>query len=169
MAKLSNKTFVCLALLVAFSFAAAGCSYYSFSGSGLSGVSSVAVPLFENQTQEYGIRESLTKKVVDAYVQDNTLKVANEKTADSILFGIITRYLREAHTFDENENVREYKVRIFVQVTLEESKKKKVIWQEDDLEGWGIYSADEETEDDGKERALEKLAEDIVNRTVKGW
>jgi hypothetical protein len=35
--------------------------------------------------------------------------------------------------------------------------------------GWGIYSAEDETEDMGRERAIEKLAEDIVNKTVKGW
>lgn len=166
---MSGKAVKCSALLVLLSIATAGCGYYSFSGSGLKGVNTLAVPLFENQTQEYGIRESLTKKVVDAYVQDNTMKVANEKIADSILFGTITRYFREAHTFDESENVKEYKVRVFVNVTLEQRKKKKITWQEEDLEGWGIYSAAEETEDDGKERALQKLAEDIVNRTVKGW
>jgi hypothetical protein len=129
----------------------------------------VAVPLFEDQTQEYGLREPLTQKVVDAYVQDNTLKVVNQKNSDSILYGTITAYLREAHTFDENENVTEYRVRIFVKATLEETQKKKIIWEEDNLEGWAIYSAVDETEDDGKEKALEKLAEDIVNRTVKGW
>lgn len=167
MVKLSNKTFICFALLIPLFIVK--CGYYSFSGSGLKGIKSVAVPLFENQTQEYGIRESLTQKVVDAYVQDNTLKVVNEKIADAILSATITRYLRQAHTFDEDEDVKEYKARIFVRVTLEDTKKKKIIWEEENLEGWAIYSAADETEDDGKERALQKLAEDIVNRTVKGW
>ncbi len=168
MVKLSNKalTYIILSIPI---FLVMACGYYSFSGSGLRGVKSVAVPLFENQTQEYGIRESLTEKVVNAYVQDNTLKVVNEKIADSILYGTINRYLREAHTFDENENVREYKVRIFVKVALEEAEKKKIIWEEESLEGWAIYSAADETEDEGKEKALQTLAEDIVNRTVKGW
>lgn len=163
-----HKTKLALILIVQLLFLT-NCSYYSFSGSGLKGISSVAIPLFEDQTQEYGLRESLTQKLVDAYVQDNTLKVVNQKNSDSILYGTITRYLREAHTFDENENVNEYKVRIFVKATLEETKKKKILWEEDNLEGWAIYSATEETEDEGKEKALQKLAEDIVNRTVKGW
>jgi hypothetical protein len=102
-------------------------------------------------------------------VQDNTLKVVNEKTADSILRGGITKYEREAHTFDEQENIEEYIVRIWVEVTFEEKKGKKTIWKEDNLLGWGIYSAQDETEEMGKERAIEKLAEDIVNKTVKGW
>jgi hypothetical protein len=167
MVKSSNRAWIIFFLIPL--FFTANCGYYSFSGSGLKGVNSVAVPLFENQTQEYGIRESLTQKVVDAYIQDNTLKVVNEKIADTVLSGTITGYLREAHTFDENENVKEYKVRIFVKVNLEQTNKKKIIWEEENLEGWGIYSASDETEDDGKEKALQKLAEDIVNRTVKGW
>ena len=153
----------CLLLLIS------GCGVYSFSGSGLSGIKTIATPLFDNQTQEYGLREALTEEIAERFVQDNTLKVVNERSADSILRGVITKYEREAHTFDEEENIEEYIVRIWVEVTFEEKKGKKIIWKEDNLLGWGIYSAQDETEEMGKERAIEKLAEDIVNKTVKGW
>ena len=145
------------------------CGVYSFSGSGLSGINIIAIPLFDNQTQEYGLREALTEKIADMFVQDNTLKVVNERSADSILRGVVTRYARETHTFDEQENPKEYIARIWVKVTFEEKKDKKVVWKEDNLLGWGIYSALDETEEMGKQRAIEKLAEDIVNKTVKGW
>ena len=161
-------------------FLISGCGVYSFSGSSVSGIKTIAVPLFDNQTQEYGIRESITETVADRFVKDNTLKVVNEKQADSILRGVITNYKRESHTFDEQENIKEYIVRIWVKLQFEEKNSKKIIWEEENMQGWGIYCvtdcADEsgnpkpdETEDDGKERAIEKLAEDIVNRTVKGW
>ncbi len=156
-------TAFCLLLFIS------GCGVYSFSGSGVSGINTIAIPVFDNQTAEYGIRETLTEKIAERFVQDNTLKVVNEKTADSILRGVITKYEREAHTFDEEENIKEYIVRIWMKVSFEEKKNKKIIWKEDDLLGWGIYSAEDETEDLGKERAIEKLAEDIVNKTVKGW
>lgn len=167
-------TAYCLLLFIS------GCGVYSFSGSGLSGVNTIAIPVFNNQTAEYGIRETLTEKIAERFVQDNTLKVVNEKIAESILHGVITKYEREAHTFDEQENIEEYIVRIWVKVNFEEKKNKKIIWKEDNLLGWGIYCVkdcvdesgnpkDDETEDDGKERAIEKLAEDIVNKTVKGW
>ncbi len=155
---------VCCMLLLT-----SGCGVYSFSGSGLSGIKTIAIPFFDNQTQEYGLREALTEEIAERFVQDNTLKVVNERTADSILRGVITKYEREAHTFDEQENIEEYIVRIWVKVTFEEKKGKKIIWKEDNLLGWGIYSAQDETEEMGKERAIEKLAEDIVNKTVKGW
>jgi len=150
-------------------FSVTGCGVYSFSGSGVSGIKTIAVPLFDNQTDQYGIREDLTTNIANRFVQDNTLKVVNEKIADSILRGTITKYTREAYTYDENENVKEYIVRIWVNASFEEKKNNKVIWKEDNVQGWGIYSAQDETEDMGRQRALDKLAEDIVNKTVKGW
>ena len=156
-------TAFCLLLFIS------GCGVYSFSGSSLGGIKTIGIPLFDNQTDQYGIREALTEKIADRFVQDNTLKVVNEKIADSILRGTILKYSRESHTFDENENIKEYIVRIWVQVSFEEKKNKKIIWKEDNLLGWGIYSAQNETEDQGRQRAIEKLAEDIVNKTVKGW
>jgi hypothetical protein len=168
----SSQLFVVFCLLSSVCcmlFSVSGCGVYSFSGSGLSGVNTIAVPLFDNQTQEYGIREALTEKIANRFVQDNTLKVVNEKAADTILRGTITRYNRESYTFDEQENIKEYIVRIWVMASFEEKKDKKTIWEEEDMMGWGIYSAEDETEDMGRERAIEKLAEDIVNKTVKGW
>jgi hypothetical protein len=167
-------------LLTLLPFLISGCGVYSFSGSSLPGIKTVAVPLFDNQTEEYGIRENLTEAIANRFVTDNTLKVVNEKIADSILHGSISKYIREAHTYDEQENIKEYIVRIWVKVWFEEKKSKKIIWKDDNIEGWGIYCVkdcvdqsgnpkSEETEDDGKQRAVEKLAEDIVNRTVKGW
>jgi len=170
---------VCL-LLTAYCLLITGCGVYSFSGSGVSGIKTIGIPLFDNQTDQYGIREALTEKIADRFLQDNTMKVVNEKIADSILRGTIVKYSRESHTFDENENIKEYIVRIWVNISFEEKKNKKVIWKEDNIQGWGIYCVKDcvdqsgnpkpdETEDDGKQRAIEKMAEDIVNKTVKGW
>ena len=164
--KFKNNIYISLVLL---SFFFSGCGIYSISGSSLGGVKTIAVPLFDNQTDQYGIREDLTTNIANRFVQDNTLKVVNEKIADSILRGTITKYTREAYTYDENENVKEYIVRIWVNASFEEKKNNKVIWKEDNVQGWGIYSAQDETEDIGRQRALDKLAEDIVNKTVKGW
>jgi len=144
------------------------CGPYSFTGAGLPGVKTIAIPLFENQTEEYGIREELTNKLVLAFVQDNTLKVANERIADAVLRGTILKYQKEAYTFDENENVKEYIARIYVKMIVEDKKHNKNIWEEDNLQGWGTFPADS-SEAYGKSKAIDKLTEDIVNRTVKGW
>lgn len=144
------------------------CGHYSFTGAGLPGVKTIAIPLFENQTEEYGIREELTNKLVLAFVQDNTLKVTNERIADAVLRGTILKYQKDAYTFDGNENVKEYIARIYVKIIVEDKKHNKNIWEEDNLQGWGTFPADS-SEAYGKSEAIDKLTEDILNRTVKGW
>jgi len=145
------------------------CGVYSFSGSALSGVRTVGVPLFENQTTEYDLQEKLTEKVTNSFIADNTLKVVSARRADAVLYGVVTRYERKSHTFDGAGNTMEYITYVYVALTFEKRTERETIWEDDNMEGWGIYDAIEETEEEGKERALDKLAEDIVDRTVKGW
>jgi len=145
------------------------CGVYSFSGSALSGVRTVGVPLFENQTTEYDLQEKLTEKVTNSFVEDNTLKVVSARGADAVLVGVITRYDRKSHTFDGAGNTKEYISYVYVSVKFEKRKERETIWEDENMQGWGIYDAIEETEEEGKERALDKLAEDIVDQTVKGW
>ncbi len=143
-----------------------GC--YSFSGSIGTGIKSVAVPVFTNQSVEYGIAEDITSGVIDGFVKDNTMKVVSRNKADAVLEGTIKSYERVAYTFDESDNVQEYRVNISTSIRLVKSDG-STIWEEPLLAGYGIYRAADESEEDGKTRAIEKIAEDIVNRTVKDW
>jgi len=148
----------------------AGCGYYSFSGSTLpSHIKTVAVPLFTNRTTQYGIEGKLTESLITALVRDNTLKVVPEGRADSVLRGSIVDYKKEAYTYDENENVKEYIVHIYVTASFEDLRKKRELWKEEKLEGWGTYLAQGETEDKAQERAIDKLSEDLVNKLIAGW
>ncbi len=161
------KRILLFLLLTIFVF---GCSYYSFSGSTLpSHIKSVAVPLFTNQTTEYGIADRLTESLINALVRDNTLKVVPEGRADSVLRGSVVDYKKEAYTYDENENVKEYIVRVYVTASFEDLQKKKELWREERLEGWGTYLAQGETEADAQERAIAKLSDDLLNKIVAGW
>jgi len=147
----------------------ASCGPYSFNPGGRGGLSSIAVPLFENRTAEYGIRELLTEGVIDRFVRDGSLKVLNERLADAVLRGAVVGYQSDPYNYDAGEIVSEYRVTITVNVRVEDPVKRNVVWEEEAMSQWGLYEASTETEDDGKRRAVEKLAEDIVNRTVKGW
>jgi hypothetical protein len=147
----------------------AGCGPYSFNPAGRQAYSNIAVPLFENRSSEYGIREALTEGVIDGFIQDGTLPVVNERRADVVLRGTVVNYVRRPYTYDAQEQVQEYRVYITISARLEDPVKRKVLWEEPQLSQWGEFEAATETEDQGKQRAIGKLAEDIVNRTVKGW
>jgi outer membrane lipopolysaccharide assembly protein LptE/RlpB len=149
--------------------ALAGCGPYGFSPGGKGAFKTVAIPLFENQTSEYGIRELLTEGVINRFIQDGGMSVVNERSADAVLRGVVVEYKREPFTYDASERVKEYRVTITIQARLEDPTKRNVVWEEKALSQWGVFQADTESDDDGKRRAIEKLAEDILNRTVKGW
>ena len=148
---------------------AISCGVYTFSPSALGGIKSLAIPLFENQTPESGLREDLTDRLSRAFVDDNTLRVVPEGRADAVLRGSVISYSREAYTYSEAEVVSEYIVRIGINVEFAEKKSGEIIWEERNMSNWGTYDSATQGEDDGKEMAIGKLVEDILNKTVKGW
>lgn len=145
------------------------CGVYTFSPSATGDVKTIAIPLFENQTTESGLREGLTDQLSRAFVSDNTLKVVPEPQADGILRGSVVSYDRKAYTYDANEVVSEYICTVGISVEFVNRRSQKVIWEEKAMANWGTYNASGENEELGKSRAIDKLVEDIINRTVKGW
>lgn len=149
-----------------------GCSYYSTSGSLPAHLKTVAVPLFENDSLEYGISELVTDALIEELVRDNVLKVVDEERADSLLRGRIVRAHDEPFTYTAEEEAREYRFRILSEVSYYDVKRSRMIWEET-LEGWGTYDAsaegDSEARDRGKEDASQMLAKEILDRTTSGW
>lgn len=145
-----------------------GCGVYSFSSSSLGGVKTVAIPQFENKSLEYAIQEDLTAKVIEKFIADNSLKVVGLGDADAVLRGEVVKYERVAYTYDKANQVAEYKVNIIISFILER-KGGKPLLEKSNMLGFGIYSTATETEDLGKQRALDKLATDIVDETTKSW
>jgi hypothetical protein len=145
------------------------CGIYTVSPSALGNVKTIAIPLFDNQSTESGLREQLSDRLSQAFVTDNTLKVVPEQQADGILRGSVISYSREPYTYSKSEVVSEYKSVIGVKVEFVNRRSQKVIWEDANMSNWGTYDAVSETENDGKSRAIDKLVEDILNKTVKGW
>jgi HD-GYP domain-containing protein (c-di-GMP phosphodiesterase class II) len=148
--------------------ATVSCGIYTFSASSLGGIKYISIPILDNQTTEYGLAELLTSETSQAFISDNTLKVVPEAQADAILRGAVVSYSREAYTYTAGETVQQYICRIGIKVKLEKADSDKAIW-EDNLSDIGIFDAATETEDNGKERAVQKLVDQIINKTVKNW
>ncbi len=171
--KIKNKIILFfLLLLIIFG---SDCGYYSFSGSTLSAhIRTVAVPMFENKTSEFGVREDMTDALIIKFTQDNTLKVADRRSADSIVLGSITNIREQAGAYNTDEQVNEIRVYVSVQAKYEDIKKHKVIWEES-ITQWGTYNPNAPAGDEGSTRqdgiseAVEKIVDDIFNKTVSGW
>ncbi len=152
----------CLAALIA------GCAVYTFNPGGKSSIKTIAVEQIENKTIEAGLSNIMTDLVIDAFIVDGNMKVVSESEADAILIGTLTNYNREAYTYDENDVVSQYVVKLVFDVTLKKGGEDEDIWVEQ-FYSEGVYSAADETEDTGQQRAAAKLVDDIINRTTKSW
>ncbi|NQS97308.1 MAG: LptE family protein [candidate division Zixibacteria bacterium] len=158
-------------LLFPFILSFASCGYYSFSGSSLVGIETVYVPIFGNATTEFGLEEQLTDAMVAAINAERNLNIGERGNSDAVLEGRITRVQDTPLVYTEGEQVTEYKVEIFVHVKFEDVNNNKII-MEDGFSAWGEYPFPETADgnrQNGIQKALGKIAEDIINKAISGW
>lgn len=146
-----------------------------------SNIKKIYIPPFANQTTKYGIEQELTSVVVDAFMKDNRLLVVSQDQADAILRGTIVKYEKGALTFDRAKDVNEIKVELIVAIEFEDLRTGKILWKDDNMSSWNLYSQGGSTSAEGdtlstpgdEDSALRKifttLASDIVARTIEGW
>jgi len=116
------------------------CGPYSFSGSSVpSHIKTVAIPLFENNTAEFGLTEKVTDALLDDFVKENILQIVDRKDSDSVMRGIITRVSDVPYTFDENEEVQEFRVTIFLNLVWYD-RTNQINLFEGKISGWGVYA-----------------------------
>ncbi len=148
-----------------------GCAYYSTSATGGGGIRSVAIPLLANTSLEAGIQQTLTDSLIEAFVADGALRVVDEDQADIILRGTVLEVREEPFTYGDQAD--QYQISVFMDMSCYDANKKKALWEEKRLRGYGIYSALEQREiarSEGLGQAFGMLTRDIVDRTqVGGW
>ena len=146
------------------------CGFYSFSGSLAPHLQTVAVPLFENRTAEFGVAEELTDRLIDEFNRDNSLKIADQSAADVLVEGTVLRIDDRAGAFTEQERVQNLQVYLTVSIVVTDQVKKQVMWEER-LTQFGEFDPAEgpDARQDGIAEAIEKTTEQILNKTVSGW
>ena len=153
-----------------------GCSYYSVSGSLPAHIKTAAVPLFQNETTEAGIVEDVTDAVEKAIIENGSMKIVSEFQADAVVNGTIIDVIEEADVYSKDEVADQFKIRIIAHVSFFDRVKNRTIWEEERIEGWSQYDASGSTggessvlREEGKRKALEMLAKEIIDKTVTGW
>jgi hypothetical protein len=151
------------------------CAYTTSTALLPSHLKSVAVPVFENGTTEYTLEQEVTDAVIARFVADNHLKVVDERSANSVIKGRITVYRNTVFGFSEAAQAQEYRVTLGASVTFKDLVKNRELWSEPELVKTSNYYVVDtpgdsaRTELDGRKKAIQKLAEEIVTRSVEGW
>lgn len=144
------------------------CCIYSFTGI-TTGIKSIAIPTFENESLKYGLEETFTRAVTDAFLEDNRLKIENEKNADAILQVTIKGFERAPYSYDESENIMEYKISISASVLLTEKETEEELYKNTSFSEWATYYPESEVEEDGIEKVAKKFSDKILQNILESW
>ena len=124
------------------------------------------------------LETDITKKVINRYLFDGNLKLVKESAADLVLKGELVEYRKDPLSYTANtENVTEYRINIYVNLSLWDVKENKLLWQENNFNGnYSYFTADNANassvivpETTAVNNAIEDLARRIVERTVEQW
>ncbi len=124
------------------------------------------------------LETDITKKAIDRYLFDGNLKPAKEAAADLVLKGELIEYRKDPLSYTAStENVTEYRINIFVNLSLWDTQENKLLWQENNFNGnYAYFTADNANsasiqvpEATAVNNAIEDLARRIVERTVEQW
>lgn len=159
---------VCVLLVTA-----TGCGVYGTSSRTAKDIKSVAVPFFTNQTSEPNLEITVTERVIDNLVADNTLSVKSESNADAVLEGKIVSFQNVPFSFNRDLNAEEYHVVITVEATLYSRRLEQPIWEKQVIKGDASYFLETEEEgfryDDAIAVAIKEITDRILNLTVQDW
>ncbi len=123
------------------------------------------------------LETDITKKVINKYLFDGNLKPIKEDQADLALKGELVEYRKDPLSYTSSgENVAEYRINIYVNLSLWDKKENKLLWQENNFNGnysfftsYASGNVVQVSEDTAVTNAVEDLARRIVERTVEQW
>ena len=157
-----------LALLVV---GLAGCGY-SFRGNLPDHIKTVAVPVFTNKTSEPAVENFLTSAVVQAFASNGRLRVVKPEDADAILDGEVVGYSLVSIAFDNQANVRQYRLMVTMNLRLRDVRRSSILFEQQslrekaDFQVQGAVSQTIGVEEGAVRSAATEIARSIVSLTV---
>jgi len=154
--------------------AAGGCSY-TVSGVLPSHLKTVAIPVFGNSTVEFRLADDVTQAITEAFQADRRLRIVRERDADAVLRGTVVAYRNQVFGYTAQERATQYEIVLVLQLSFRDQVKNRILWKEDQLAVRTTYNVvatgalPARTETDGRAEVIQKLADQIVGRTVQGW
>ncbi len=164
----SNRKILLLSLVAAVFFVH-GCGVYTSSARLPSHLKTIYIQTFENKTNEFLLPQQIAERLVERFQEEGDLRVTSSTSADAFLDGTILNYREEPLTYVGEGDVLQRKVRIFVSVSFIDQISGDVLWEVERMERWATYDSESEEENDGIRRAVDKLADDVINQALKGW
>jgi len=117
------------ALALAAAVLLGGCGY-TVRGTLPSHIQTVSVPIFKNHTREPAVESLITRAVVEAFSTNGRLKVVGRSQADAVLDGEIISYNIASIAFDQDANVRLYRLTVTVNLRMRDVKRNAMLFEQ---------------------------------------
>jgi len=128
----------------------------------------IAIPVFENNSEEPTIQRPLTETLRRAFITDGRLRLVNNKGgADLVMTGTLTKYRVRAVAFNQFDVVTEYWVYIEADVLVTDQVKNKTYLKQKLKTRWD-YRADDSvtTSEISRQEALTQTYRVLSQRLV---
>lgn len=151
----------------------AACNY-SFSGTSvLPHLKTIAVMVFADRSGsgEFDLGQKLTKRLIQRFVDDNTLLVGERLNSDSILDGAIVALSDAPLVVSGGEKLSTRRITINVQVVFKDLVKKITVFERD-FSFYGDYPIGGDittVRRQAIEYALDRISQDILLGVVSNW
>ncbi|MGQ9706768.1 MAG: LptE family protein [bacterium] len=149
------------------------CKYYTFTPNLPKYIRNINITTFKNNAYQYGLEIELTQRVIDEFISEGTLKIVDIANADAVLSGSIESYRLVPVSYDQYEQVKDYKLDIRLNLRFENKNTREIIWEDSLIDYVHFYPSGTgggtRNEYDARKELIDKLAKDIVRKTIEGW
>ncbi|OQY20600.1 MAG: hypothetical protein B6I36_00245 [Desulfobacteraceae bacterium 4572_35.1] len=155
----------------------AGCGYHLPGRGGTlpEDIATLMIEAVENKTAEPFIETQLTNEVRDQFARRQTVTiVADAEQADAILTASIISYRSNAITYNQDDDISEYRLTMQVDGKLVRRLDDEVIWQGTVQWQEEFFASDDRAEQDQREsdaqlKATKRLAQEVYNRITDNF
>ncbi|HLD49984.1 MAG TPA: LPS assembly lipoprotein LptE [bacterium] len=119
-----------------------------------------------------GLEMMSTNAIIRRFQRDGNLRVVTRDKAEAILQSDLISFDQEGVRFSSLEQVSEYRLFVIVAMRLVDAKTGRVIWEEPNFSGDSEYfvsSVKSVAREEAAQRAVNRLARNVVDRVVEDW
>ena len=130
------------------------------------------IPIEMVSVYQPGLEMKITNAIIRRFEQDGNLRVANREKSDVVLEGDLVGFTQEGMRFTGLERIEEYRLFVVVNLRLRDTKTNEIIWEEPGFSGDTSYfltGPRSVSRTIAAERAVDRLARNVVDRVVEDW
>lgn len=155
-----------------------GCGIYSFKGSIPDHLHDLELITFKNLTTEFAVETDIEEALTERMLNEQLLPLSAKESPDSHIEGKINSITDKPNSFDENENILEYRLEFRGEVIWYDHLRDFELFKKNYVVFGTYFSEDENANrseaeqlqrEDAYDEAIEKLIDLIIESMTEEW